>query len=254
MSSGADLFVVCKNCQSEVSPYVTECPYCGTRLRKRAPKLDRGAPAPPRARRVRAPSLGRLRAGEIPGIRAESRPYVTVAVVLATCLVWIAWRAEFVSFFDLVIVGPLDDRWWLIFTTLFTYDSGVAQFATLVAIAIYGWLLERRFGGAAVAALFLLAGAGGTLAAVAIDSTPLVVGGGGAALGFVCAWAVPELLARRRGEETDGDLLGTAVIAAVLALMPLAREEADPVAHLVGGAVGVLAGLVLARTARGRAI
>ena len=35
MSSGADLFVVCKNCGSEVSPYITECPYCGSRLRDR---------------------------------------------------------------------------------------------------------------------------------------------------------------------------------------------------------------------------
>ena len=26
MSSGADLFVVCKQCGSEVSPYITECP------------------------------------------------------------------------------------------------------------------------------------------------------------------------------------------------------------------------------------
>ena len=36
-----ELSVVCKSCRSEVSPYVTECPYCGTRLRKRAPKLER---------------------------------------------------------------------------------------------------------------------------------------------------------------------------------------------------------------------
>jgi uncharacterized OB-fold protein len=35
MARGADLFVVCKNCGSEVSPYVTECPYCGQRVRKR---------------------------------------------------------------------------------------------------------------------------------------------------------------------------------------------------------------------------
>ena len=41
MSSGADLFVVCKQCGSEVSPYITECPYCGHRLRRRAPKLPR---------------------------------------------------------------------------------------------------------------------------------------------------------------------------------------------------------------------
>ena len=41
MASGPDLFVVCKKCGSEVSPYITECPYCGTRLRKRAPKIER---------------------------------------------------------------------------------------------------------------------------------------------------------------------------------------------------------------------
>ena len=51
--SEPDLFVVCKNCGSEVSPYITECPYCGTRLRKRAPKLERrgeGLEAKPRRR------------------------------------------------------------------------------------------------------------------------------------------------------------------------------------------------------------
>ena len=96
--SSPDLFVVCKNCQAEVSPYITECPYCGTRLRKRAPKIDRpDAPAkapeperrigvrrpgrdaggrPPRAPKPRAKRessaaqrLGKLRSGEIPGIR-----------------------------------------------------------------------------------------------------------------------------------------------------------------------------------------
>ena len=39
--SETELSVICKNCGSEVSPYVTECPYCGARLRKRAPKLER---------------------------------------------------------------------------------------------------------------------------------------------------------------------------------------------------------------------
>ena len=51
MTSGADLFVVCKQCGSEVSPYITECPYCGHRLRRRAPKL------PP----VNAPTRSTLR-------------------------------------------------------------------------------------------------------------------------------------------------------------------------------------------------
>ncbi|MGB3099194.1 MAG: zinc-ribbon domain-containing protein, partial [Solirubrobacterales bacterium] len=39
--SAPELSVVCKSCGSEVSPYVTECPYCGHRLRKRAPELER---------------------------------------------------------------------------------------------------------------------------------------------------------------------------------------------------------------------
>ena len=75
MSSGPDLYLVCKSCGAEVSPYITECPYCGTRIQKRAPKLDRGGV--PR-RRASAPARGRqlprLRPGEIPGIRADTAP------------------------------------------------------------------------------------------------------------------------------------------------------------------------------------
>ncbi|KAA0269287.1 MAG: zinc-ribbon domain-containing protein, partial [Acidobacteria bacterium] len=41
MSQTPELSVVCRSCGSEVSPYVTECPYCGHRLRKRAPRLER---------------------------------------------------------------------------------------------------------------------------------------------------------------------------------------------------------------------
>src|SRR6476659_7636201 len=94
MASGPDLFVICKSCGSEVSPYITECPYCGNRLRKRAPKIDRDgrvAEKPRRRRRAPAPSLPRLRRDEIPGIRAESRPYMTVSLVvlgLVGCLIW----------------------------------------------------------------------------------------------------------------------------------------------------------------------
>ena len=66
MASGPDLFVVCRSCGREVSPYITECPYCGKRLRKRAPKLERGGtPKPPKAPR-RRPSLGRLKPGDPP--------------------------------------------------------------------------------------------------------------------------------------------------------------------------------------------
>ena len=67
--------MICKSCGSEVSPYITECPYCGNRLRKRAPKLDRDgrvaeAPPPPSADSVAAAPAR----GEIPGIRAGVAP------------------------------------------------------------------------------------------------------------------------------------------------------------------------------------
>ena len=61
--SQPDLFVVCKNCGSEVSPYVTECPYCGQRVRKRAPKIERGEEEPRRHKARRTRSLPKLRRG-----------------------------------------------------------------------------------------------------------------------------------------------------------------------------------------------
>ena len=71
--SQPDLFVVCKNCGSEVSPYVTECPYCGQRVRKRAPKLERdGHDDAPRTKQRRRPKLSRLRPEEIEGIAPDT--------------------------------------------------------------------------------------------------------------------------------------------------------------------------------------
>src|SRR3954452_8804652 len=92
--SQPDLFVVCKNCGSEVSPYVTECPYCGQRVRKRAPKIERGddEPRPKRARRSR--SLPKMRRGEIPGIRIDTRPYGTIALILVALGVSLAWATK----------------------------------------------------------------------------------------------------------------------------------------------------------------
>jgi len=261
--SRADLFVVCKNpdCGAEVSPYVTECPYCGTRLQKRAPKLDKALQPARRSRRVPSPSLGRLRPGEIPGIRADSGPYVTAAIVIATCVFWIVTRAGWLSATSLVATSPLQSHWSRLFSAPFTYffsttasgvtGAGTYQFATLFAVAIFGWLIERRHGGLVVAALFLLGAVGGTAVAVLAHAKVPVAGANGGALALLCAWAVPDLLARRSRRDYNGDLLGTGVIALVLLAMPLARPEANPIAGGVGVLTGYLGGLGLARR-RGR--
>jgi hypothetical protein len=262
--SRADLYVVCKNpdCGAEVSPYITECPYCGTRLQKRAPKLDKALKPTGRARRMPTPSLGRLRPGEIPGIRADSRPYETGVIILVTAAVWIATRAGWLSASSWVVRGEFhaSTQWPRLITAPFTYfysgganltGTGVYQFATLFAIAIFGWLLERRHGPLAAAGLFLLGAVGGTYVAVLAQNGSHadlhIAGANGGALALLCAWAVPDLLARRGRRDYDGDLLGTGVIALVLLAMPLARPEANPIAGGFGVLSGYLGGLALAR-------
>ena len=246
MASGPDLFVVCRSCGREVSPYITECPYCGSRLRKRAPKLERGgtpkAPKPPRKR----PSLGRLKPGEIPGIRADRRPYVTIVLVLASIVVSILSRTAAIYPTDLVLGFSVTDEYWRAITTMFVYVQTGYEIVVLAAIFLFGWLLERRHGGWATLVVFLVAGAGGMLVAIALDDIP-ATGANSAALGLLGAWFVRDALNRRRGIEDDSDMLGVLAIAVVLVLLPLASPEASGIAGVAGGVIGLILGLGLAQ-------
>jgi membrane associated rhomboid family serine protease len=253
MASSPDLFVVCKNCGSEVSPYITECPYCGTRLRKRAPKIERdGTVSEPKPKKqktrksARTPRARRERADV--GARLDTRPWATLSLVLLSLFGFLVLSV--VAPPDIAVAGPIHGEWWRVATSVFLYGSAWYELAAVLAIGIYGWLLEQRHGPWVVLALFALCGAGGIALTAAVDATPLAIGGNGAALGLLCAWAVPDLLARGRGEDYDGDLLGTLVIAIVLLLMPLAVSEASLIAGFAGGAAGLLCGLALARTRR----
>ncbi|HEY6777540.1 MAG TPA: rhomboid family intramembrane serine protease [Thermoleophilaceae bacterium] len=250
--SQPDLFVVCKNCGSEVSPYVTECPYCGQRVRKRAPKIDRGGGAAPPKRRRRA-KLPRLRAEEIAGIAPDIRPYATFALIFACIGVSLVWAAD--DSLDLGQVGvPFGEEVWRLFTTPF-FHAGELGYAlvALVAVGIFGTMLERRFGPLPVIATFVLAGAAGAALAVALEVPPLfddrpfylVFGANGAALGLLCAWLVDDRMAARRGEDRENDLIGVYVIAAVLVGLSLTTEEANIAAAAGGAVVGALLGLAL---------
>ena len=246
MASGPDLFVVCKKCGSEVSPYITECPYCGTRLRKRAPKLERGG-VPRERKRRRRPSLGRLKPGEIPGIRVDRRPYGTILLVLASIVVTLGWRAGLWSIDKLVLSAGTTDDYYRTVTTLFVYGQTAYEVIALAATFLFGWLLERRHGIWAPLLVFLVGGAGGMFLAIAGDDVTIAVGANGASLALLAAWSMRDVLGRRHGREDDSDLLGALAIAAVLILLPLATDEASALAGLGGGVIGVLLGLILAR-------
>jgi membrane associated rhomboid family serine protease len=249
--SEPDLFVVCKNCSSEVSPYVTECPYCGQRVRKRAPKIERGAPgeeARPRRRRgrPRAPTLTRLRRDEIPGIAPETRPYLTSALIVLALAATVVTATGQVSRYDMgAILFPLDPGdWWRIAATPFLYSNGGYEFVALVSIGIFGMLIERRFGSFAALAIFMIAAAGGAALGVALDDFP-ILGGNGGALGLLTAWYVDDRLSARRGTDRENDLLGVYVMAALLLLLPVADTTASFYAGLGGAAAGAVIGAVI---------
>jgi membrane associated rhomboid family serine protease len=246
MSSGPDLYLVCKSCGAEVSPYITECPYCGTRIQKRAPKLDRGGvPKAPRRARSR-PQLPRLRAGEIPGIRADQRPWAAWLLVLASLIVTVGLKSALLNLDDFGLATGFEDP-WRAFTTLFAYDATGYEAITVGTIALFGWLLERRHGWWAPLFVFFAAGAGGAYVGVVVAGETLALGANGAALGLLAAWAMRDILGRRKGFDDESDLLGVLAIAAVLVLLPLATTDASGVAGVVGGVVGIILGLLFAR-------
>jgi membrane associated rhomboid family serine protease len=250
--SQPDLFVVCKNCGSEVSPYITECPYCGQRIRKRAPKIDRsGGEAQPK-RRVRA-KLPRLRTEEISGIAPDTRPYATFGLILV-CVALLLVVAADIDGFDPYLVVPVQDEIWRWFVAPFVHGDQLGYaFVALVPVAIFGTLLERRFGLLVPVIVFVLSGAAGAALSVTLETPPLfeddpfyfVYGANGAALGMLCAWFVDDRLALRRGDDRENDLLGVYVIAVVLVLLSLTTEEANIAAAVGGALAGALLGFVL---------
>jgi len=260
MTSGADLFVVCKQCGSEVSPYVTECPYCGHRLRRRAPKLPRmHAPAhAPRRRRGLLSLLSRSKVATASAPRratavrgagrwAAQRPFATMLLVTVSCVAWVVWHAEPDLYLKMAVIGPLHGDWWRLFTSAFVYTNGIVAFVVLLAVAIFGWLLEYRHGPAAVLALFLGVSATGALVASATYTDALVSGGNGAALALLAAWAAPDLEAARTQADFDGDLLGAGVMAALLLAIPFVHPEISWLAGVTGGALGLVVGLGMSR-------
>ena len=169
MAGPPDLFVVCKTCGEHVSPYITECPYCGNRLRKRAPKLDKGGvPKPPKPsrRRPSAPSLSRLRRNEIPGIRVDGKPYATMALVLTAIVFTLLVRSGIVHA-DSVLQGlpeisvGFGDAWYRYVASTFGYLSTAYEAIALGAVFVFGWLLERRHGFWAPLVVFALGSAAG---------------------------------------------------------------------------------------------
>lgn len=255
--SETELSVICKNCGSEVSPYVTECPYCGARLRKRAPKLERrgdGLEAKPR----RGPA-GRLFRIKLPsrGGGAPLRPYATLAAILGSAALLLVGRATGASLTDVGgLLVPIDGEAWRLFAAPFAYLDVGYLFVVALALAIFGPGVERRLGSLATAVLLLACGSLGMLAASGVadaqDEIVAIAGGNGMALGTVAAWFAIRRSEARHAVDRDYDPIGVAVAAVVLLALPIFESTADVFAGLAGALVGALAGLAAAGLRRER--
>ncbi len=254
--SDTELSVVCKSCGSEVSPYVTECPYCGTRLRKRAPKLERvGDEFREREdRRTRR----RRKAAERKGRRTDRTaisedltraPVITVVALVVPAVLMLVEVATNLSVIDLgAIVGPVGDEWWRYLAAPFVYDDIGYLFACGLAIAIFLPAVERRVGSIAAVLVVLGTGALGMLAADGIDSSLgdgifVAAGGNGIALGVLATWWVLRDAERRADPTEEYDWIAVAVVASVLLLLPAVEDFASVWAGLAGALVGAGCGL-----------
>jgi membrane associated rhomboid family serine protease len=231
---------------------VTECPYCGTRLRKRAPKLERVGDeltAKESKRQKRTRKRQEAAADRASRARASERPYVTIAAIAAPAILLVVLTAAGLTAEDVgAIVGPVGGDWWRYLTAPWVFDDAGYLFVVAVALAIFVPGLERRLGSVPTALLLIASGSLGMLAAVAIDSTiengfVVAAGGNGVALGALCAWYV---IRRNEAEALADDTLdwiGVAVAAVVLVMLPIVDSLANFPAGIAGGLVGALAGL-----------
>ena len=268
--AGPELSVVCRNCGSEVSPYVTECPYCGTRLRKRAPRLEREGDEIKvregrREKKLRRDAERRARTDERRTSfgrgteRAEdlaTRPLATVALIAVPAVIYVLLEASVLDASDFVILGSADSEPWRYLTAPFAIPGAGMLFICGVVIAACGPALERRLGSIPTLILALACGGLGMLAAVGIDKAigdgfAVAAGPNGVALGLLAAYAAIREPERRADPEDSYDAIAAGVAAAVLLAMPIVFAFSNPWAGLAGALVGGLCGFTATRGRRG---
>lgn len=253
-----ELFVICSNCSSEVSPYVTECPYCGTRLRKRAPDLKKQKKADEKIERRNEKRREKLKAQYEGGSSSSTawlepasgrRPVATMMLIAISVVASViaksglpdisGWMSE-----QLVFTGSLAENPWTLVTSPFLQYSAGYGFVCLLTFAVFGIGLERRYGSVWLVTVWLVCGALGIAFEALLASTAISFGAYAIAVGSLLAWT---LVVVNREDLRDFDSLGLAAFGFVLCALPLATDVAR-IWTLVGGIIGgLICGAVLMR-------
>lgn len=254
--AGPELFVICNNCGSEVSPYVTECPYCGTRLRKRAPDLKKQRALEEKEERKAEKKRERLRAqyeggGSSPGawLETSSRPVATgilVAIAIVASVIAASniphvsdWMLE-----NLVYLGDFTRAPTVLLTAPFIHLSAGYAFVCLFGFAVFGAGLERRFGPWVVVALWFICGGAGIGMKALADPSHAALGAMGCVAGAMFAWTIYVV---NREDLRDYDAFGLAAMALVVCALPIATNSASVWVLLGGALAGLISGFALTR-------
>lgn len=248
-----ELFVVCNECGNEVSPYVTECPYCGHRLRKRAPDIKSIQKREQKARQKAQKAerrAGRRRFGrggerEVPAYLQTSRPPIGMTILIVAALAMsLLVRVDGFPTLDVVVAGQLDGEYWKFVSAPLVHFGFGFGFVCLLGCAIFGSALERRFGAVETLAVALVCGASGVALELLLAEVPVANGANGIALGLLTCWLV---VVTSNEDIRDADTYGLIAVGALLLAMPLATDEASIWAATGGVAAGAVCGMALAR-------
>lgn len=245
---------------------MTECPYCGHRLRRRAPDLEREGDEikvreTRRERRRREKERRRLdremgdsrRLPSVGALELGSRPTATASVLLVSAILLIVQRAVPLSLAEAgAIVGPVGSDYWRYLVAPFVYQDIGALLVIGAVIAIFGVAVERRMGSVATLTLIIACGTGGLLAAdlaatAGLDDFLIAAGGNGVALGLLACWLMLQRAEAKVMFTEPLDVIGVSTIAIVILLIPVFEVTADPIAGLTGGLLGLLLGHLAAR-------
>jgi rhomboid protease GluP len=160
--------------------------------------------------------------------------------------VQIAWGSNF---------GPYtaDGEWWRLLTSLFIHFGVPHLVLNMIALVMFGPLVERLYGSVNYLAVYLLAGIAGGLASISWQPDVNSAGASGAIFGILGALVAAQL---RGGDTFPVDILrpirDTTLLYLGLSLYAGFKYQGiDNAAHLGGLAAGFLIGLAAARPITG---
>lgn len=197
-------------------------------------------------------------------IAQSPRAPVTIALVAINTLVFIATLLAGAEW--LIPVGKMqiawgsnfgpfttDGEWWRLFTSMFIHFGIAHLLSNMIALAVFGPLVERLYGSVNYLLIYVLAGIVGSMASIAWHPDINSAGASGAIFGILGALLAAQL---RAGDTFPVDILRpirntTLVFLGWAAYAGFKYKGIDFAAHLGGLTGGFIIGLAAARPITG---